>query len=156
STLTWSLSRLSAEMGCTRKTFTGHVRRIEDAGLITVEERPGHTFVITLLDLPPEADEQGAAPEIPTRDESDLRKNYPGGEQNLLDPWVEITHVLDLYDQKKETTPTPPELICDEQRETPEPSERAEDILKRLSLDPVTTAALEDEARKVLESEGAK
>lgn len=48
-----SLVRLSQQLGMTRLTARRYLRHLVDHGLITMQERPGHTSLITLLALPP-------------------------------------------------------------------------------------------------------
>jgi len=48
-----SLVRLSHQLGITRLTARRYLQRLADQGLIALQERPGHTFLVTLLDLPP-------------------------------------------------------------------------------------------------------
>jgi len=49
-----SLVRLSRQLGITRLTARRYLQRLVDQGLIALQERPGHTFLVTLLDLPPQ------------------------------------------------------------------------------------------------------
>lgn len=48
-----SLVRLSHQLGITRLTARRYLQRLADQGLIALQERPGHTFLVTLLELPP-------------------------------------------------------------------------------------------------------
>jgi hypothetical protein len=47
-----SLGRLGCQLGVTPLTVSRYLQRLVDRHLITVEPRPGHTALITLLDMP--------------------------------------------------------------------------------------------------------
>lgn len=49
-----SLVRLSQQLGLTRLTARRYLQRLADHGLIALQERPGHTFLVTLLEVPRE------------------------------------------------------------------------------------------------------
>jgi hypothetical protein len=157
-TLSWSLRRLSMEGGCTRKTAGVHLRRLVQVGLILVEEHPGYTYTITLLDLPAQPEEQtpASAPLPPC--ETDLSKNDAGGESNLPGGCVKMTHEPASLNQQDLTTPQPPNAVCDMQTAEPPPTEappeRPDACLDRLGLDAPTRSALDNAARIVLKTAG--
>ena len=87
--------RLSlAESKSSAKVIAG-LHRFLVPSLPKTQERPGYTYVITLLDLPPLPESQDTACETTTPAAGDPRKNdvegdpsknYSGGASNLLDP----------------------------------------------------------------------
>jgi hypothetical protein len=150
-----SLGRLSTQLGCTRKSAAGYLQRLVDAKLIAIEERSGHTYMITLLDLPPLPEPQEPGCVKMTQVEGDPRKNDAGGASQLPNGCVKMTHEPHSSNQKERTN-TPPNDVCDRKAETPRPvCDHRDDVLATIGLLPPTTQdQLAETARQSLLAEG--
>ena len=162
-----SVARLSAQFGCTPKTLAGHLERLALVGLITVEERPGRTALITLLDLPPE-------PPVEDPSKNDQGPNDPGKKEfeppsKLPDPPVKMTTEPNSPNQTKERTRQPSDVraALGERKPKPDladetsswdkqamaletPTDRPDDVLTTHELSAGDQAALESAAKVIL------
>jgi hypothetical protein len=74
-----SLERLSTQLDCTRRSARRYLHRLVTVGLITLEERPGHTFLITLVDLQAAGEGGAKNAQVPTAEgEQGGKKDTPG------------------------------------------------------------------------------
>jgi hypothetical protein len=75
-----SLTRLSAQLGINRLTASRYLQRLVDCRLITIEPRPGHPALVTLLDMaePPAAPQEstGCLPgkQVPQQGANDVSR----------------------------------------------------------------------------------
>jgi hypothetical protein len=165
-----SLARLSKQLGCTQKTVGRYLQRLVKCGLIMVEVRPGHTCVITLLDLAPVSE----SPVECHPGKNDQGRTVPGKNdqtpsQNVPDPLVKKTTEPDSPHQTKEPKKAEPDfcVVKGEGKPTSEakgetsswdkpavaletPTDRPDEVLTTHHLNAGEQAALEQAATVLL------
>jgi hypothetical protein len=154
-----SLVRLSAQLGMTHLTARRYLHRLVERGLIAMEPRPGHTTLITLLDMPevrvPSQDGKGSLPRNEVNEEGSYEITTP--RYDVTTPLLSRNTEPDSLNQKERTN-EPPENVCDMKTETPPIAptisslstlpERPDDVLNH--LDAATVASLAIEAQDVM------
>jgi biotin operon repressor len=165
-----SLARLSQQLGCTHKTVGKYLQRLVQCGLIRVEMRPGHTCLITLLDLAPPS----VTPEERHSGKNDQGRPHPGKNdqtpwQNVPDSLVKTTSEPDSPTQTKEPKKAKPDfgVATGERKAKPAPhdetsswdkpavvvetpTDRPDEVLTTHQLDAHEQAALEQAAKVIL------
>jgi len=115
-----SLVLLSTKLGMTHLTARRYLHRLVERRLITVEPRPGHSALITLLDMPetdaPRQETTGSLPRNEVQEQGSY--DVPGDSYQVTTPLLPGNDEPDLQNQKKERTSAPPENVCDMQTKT--------------------------------------
>ena len=162
-----SLVTLSKKLGMTHLTARRALAALAKHGLVHVEARPGHSSLITLLDLAPPAETCPDAP-VPNPDNASLPQEPldvpPSSHINTRGGYVVTTPSLRrndepvLLNQREEKSAR--ELVKTRAHESTPTSasrpERPDEVLQRLALDPATYSRLETHARAVLMAGGLK
>jgi len=147
-----SLVRLSRQLGMTRLTARRYLQRLVDQGLITVQERPGHTFLVTLLDIlpPPQtclSGKQGEGQTCLPDKQGDVHAGSSG--------CIRGEHEPDLLNQHNQTTDDAGCIL----HGTPEDSSPAQESIDVLTtrlqaLSPAAHTALRQQAKVHLTAAG--
>jgi hypothetical protein len=147
-----SLVRLSHQLGITRLTARRYLQRLVDQGLIALQERPGHTFLVTLLELSPRS--QTCLPGKQGEDLSCL-PDKQGDVHAGRNGCIRGKHEPDLLNQHNQTTAT---VWCVSQghpEDSPKAQEQADELDTRFqALSPDAHAALRQQAKAHLTAQG--
>lgn len=144
-----SLARLSHQCGISQMSASRHLKTLVRCGLIAIEQRPGTTALITILDMPESPLTELGVPADPHPTEGTPPSQSWGS------PLTELGEPS-LLNQTNEPAPKPPEdahAVTREENTIPEPLHTTLETL--LSLwDEATRTRLYDHARATLVAEG--
>ena len=144
--------RLSRQLGITRLTARRYLQRLVDQGLITVQERHGHTFLVTLLDLlpPPQPclpDKQGEGRTCLSGKQGDVHAGSSG--------CIRGEHEPDFLNQHKQTTDNAGCLVHGPLEDSSKAQESIDVLTARLqALAPAEHTALRQQAKAHLTAAG--
>ena len=147
-----SLVRLSRQLGMTRLTARRYLQRLVDQGLITVQERHGHTFLVTLLDIlpPPQTclpDKQGEG--------RTCLPDKQGGVHAGSSGCIRGEHEPDLLNQHKQTTDNAGCRVHGPLEDSSKAQESIDVLTARLqALSPAAHTALRHQAKAHLTAAG--
>jgi hypothetical protein len=149
-----SLERLSTQLDCTRRSARRYLHRLVTAGLITLEERPGHTFLITLVDLQAVGEGGEKSAQVPTAEgEEGGKKDTPGG-QKRHPRGAKSAHELSQPNQTYKPSAAPAVAHAGATGTADAPPLALTIDRWLASLDAPTLAELDQAARTVLQAEG--
>ena len=147
-----SLVRLSHQLGITRLTARRYLQRLADQGLIALQERPRHTFLVTLLEFPPRSQpclpgKQGEDVSCLPDKQGDVHAGSSGCIRGENEP--------DLLNQHNQTTDNAGCVSPGQPEDSPRAQERTDELDTWFqALSPDAQAALRQQAKAHLTAKG--